>query len=156
LQGRGVEGLDAGSGTVTLFGGDYVGAAAVKDIATGSPPPTNEENAASISFCEVFVLARRDAIGLLHSLSPELRKEWISVTSHHAEGVIHGGVSGTVMDDEEVGLTRESDLQVESGVHEISEDVGFDTLREKLDELRRKEHEISTLREEVLALLSKN
>lgn len=116
---------------VTLTRGDYVGQTALVGLESRGPPPESPVNAASLSFCDVFVLTRKAAIGLLSTLSPELRREWLSVTSRHAEGVVK---------DEE---------SIAEGSNQPTEEI----LAMKIGELKRKELEVSALREEVLALL---
>lgn len=128
IQGRGVEGVNE---PISFSGGDYVGQTALVGLENRGPPPESPINAASLSFCDMFVLTRKAAIGLLSTLNPELRREWLSVTSHHAENIASDRVS----------------------LEEGSNQPVVDILAVKIGELKRKELEVSALRDEVLTLL---
>ena len=125
FEGQGVEGVDE---PVTLAGGDFVGAAALSDLQCRSAPPRCPENAASISFCELFALRRAAAVGLLGSLAPELKAEWLSLTARVAEGVVRDDESGA----------HGSEAEATPGIDNV--------LASKIEELRLKESEISALR----------
>lgn len=134
LQGRGVDGVDE---PVTLSGGDYVGQSALIGLERGNQISLSPVNAASLSFCDIFVLTRDAAVNLLKTLSPELKKEWLELCSRHADLV---------------------DRDIENGADEFEGKKKslskINSLARKMEELMEKEKEIAALRGEVLALMS--
>ena len=134
LQGRGVDGVDE---PVTLSGGDYVGQSALIGLERGNQISLSPVNAASLSFCDIFVLTRDAAVNLLKTLSPELKKEWLELCSRHADLV---------------------DRDIENGADELEGKKKslskINSLARKMEELMEKEKEIAALRGEVLALMS--
>lgn len=133
-QGRGVEGVDE---PVTLSGGDYLGETALIGLVHRGPPPRSPINAASLSFCDVFTLTRVAAIGLLDTLGDAERSEWLEITCKHAEGLVRDIEDGDAPREREKLASPRPDI-----------------LASKMEELKRKEMELSSLREEVVALIS--
>ena len=136
MQGRGVEGVDE---PVTLSGGDYCGHTALSSLGSG-PPPLSPENAASLSFCDVFVLTRRAATNLLGTLRPDLRSEWLSLTSRHADGVEQSD------EENNAGAAR-------AGAEIEQERIGSQSLNAKMKQLREIEFEADKLRNEIAAMI---
>lgn len=113
-----------------------MGQTALIGLESRGPPAESPMNAASLSFCDVFTLTRKAAIGLLDTLPTELRREWLCVTLRHAEGIIR---------DEEEGVESIE----EGGLEEPAAII----LAKKIGELKRREVEVAALRDEVLALM---
>ena len=136
MQGRGVEGVDE---PVTLSGGDYCGQTALASLGSG-PPPLSPDNAASLSFCDVFVLSRKAATNLLGTLRPDSRNEWLSLTSRHAEGVEQS-------DEENNARAAGMGAEIEQ------EQTGSQSLSAKINQLREIEFEADKLRNEIAAMI---
>ena len=88
----------------------------------------------------MFLLTREAATNLLGTLGPELRNEWLSLTSRHADGVEQSdeeNTSGAAGAGAEIG----------------QEQVGAYSLNAKIKQLREIECEADKLRSEIAAMI---
>ena len=83
------------------------------------------------------MLSRAAAVGLLVSLKPERASEWLRLAARHADGISNDN-------DAEAGEQRGN----------VGVMLGDNLLMSKLAQLREKEAELSSLREEVYSLIS--
>mmetsp|Transcript_27826 Transcript_27826/g.68432 ORF Transcript_27826/g.68432 Transcript_27826/m.68432 type:complete len:550 (-) Transcript_27826:197-1846(-) len=121
----------------TISCGECVGQASLSRLELGGAPPKSPVNAASLTYCEVFVLSRAAAAGLLISLKPAERAEWLRLTARHGDGINNDAEAG-----------------VEGGGVDAGIMFGDNLLMTKLAQLREKESELISLRDEVYSLIS--
>jgi len=100
---------------VVLSVGDFVGEAALAGLERRGLPPESPVSAAAITFCEVHVLSRKDAISLLDSLKADERGEWTKLAAYHAEGL--------PFSEAEFKSKRSSELDVEVAEAEDYQDI---------------------------------